>query len=176
MLNKARDMPRAIKIQYDLKLTNGSLIESATLSFVPGRDQILPALERKIIGLKPGEEVAGVLPAKEAFGDPELLPIADLKRAEFPGDISLDIGRRFEAHTITGADVRFEILGVTEEVVKVRFFHPLANEDVDYRIKVIELIDLAPPPLPASALGIDSAAIQVWDSQQIVVKDDHTVN
>jgi FKBP-type peptidyl-prolyl cis-trans isomerase 2 len=176
MLNKARGMPRAIKIQYDLKLTNGERIESATLSFVPGRDQILPALERKIIGLKAGEEVAGILPAKEAFGDPELLPIADLKRAEFPADVSLDIGRRFEAHTVTGADVRFEVLAVTEEVVKVRFFHPLANEDVDYRIKVIELIDLAPPPLPASALGIDSAAIQVWDSQQIVVKDDHTVN
>src|SRR5205823_5855845 len=85
-------MPRAIKIQYDLKLTDGSLIESATLSFVPGRDQILPALERKIIGLSPGEEVAGILPAREAFGDPELLPIADLKRNEFPADTNLDIG------------------------------------------------------------------------------------
>jgi FKBP-type peptidyl-prolyl cis-trans isomerase 2 len=170
-------MARAIKIQYDLKLKkDGSLIESATRSFVPGRDQILPALERMIIGLKPGEEVAGVLPAKEAFGDPELLPIADLQRNEFPPEVNLDIGRRFEAHTLTGADVRFEVLEVTEATVKVRFFHPLAEEDVDYRIKVVELIDLVPPPLPASALGIDSAAIQVWDSQQIVVQDDRSVN
>jgi FKBP-type peptidyl-prolyl cis-trans isomerase 2 len=169
-------MARAIKIQYDLKLMDGSLIESATLSFVPGRDQILPALEKKIIGLKPGEEVSGVLPAKEAFGDPELLPVADLQRNEFPADTNLDIGRRFEAHTVTGADVRFEVLEVTEATVKVRFFHPLAEEDVDYHVKVVELIDLIPPPLPGSAIGIDSAAIQVWDSQQIVVQDERTVN
>jgi FKBP-type peptidyl-prolyl cis-trans isomerase 2 len=170
-------MPRAIKIQYDLKKSkDGSLIESATLSFVPGRDQILPALERKIVGLKPGEEVSGVLPAREAFGDPELLPIADLQRNEFPADSALEVGKRFEAHTATGVDVRFEVLELHPETVKVRFFHPLAEEDVDFRVRVVELIDLAPPPLPASAVGIDSAAIQVWDSQQISVTDGRTLN
>jgi len=170
-------MARAIKIEYDLKLLDGSLIESSTLSFVPGRDQILPALERKILGLKPGEEVSGVLPAKEAFGDPELLPIADLQREEFPPDEELHVGRCFEAHTATGADVRFQVLELHDATVKVRFFHPLADEDVDYRVKVVELIDLAPPPLPASAIGIDSAAVELWDSQQIAVKDDdRTIN
>jgi FKBP-type peptidyl-prolyl cis-trans isomerase 2 len=156
-------MQRAIWIEFELRLSDGSLLESSTLSFIPGAGQILPALERCIRGLQPGQHARGVLKAEEAFGDSSLSPVSEIARGEFPAEAHLEPGRRFEAHTALGADVRFEILEVGEERVKVRFVHPLADQDVRYDVKVLA-IDGLPPPLPAVAIGIDSEAICLEDS------------
>jgi FKBP-type peptidyl-prolyl cis-trans isomerase SlyD len=156
-------MERAIWIEYELKLSDGSLLESNTISFVPGKDQILPALEKRIRRLRPGESMRGVLNASEAFGDPALLPISEIARTEFPADAQLEVGRRFEAHTAGGDKVKFDVVEVKGKTVCVRILHPLADQDVSYRVRVIAIEGL-PPPLPAAAIGIDSAAIQLVET------------
>ena len=62
----------------------------------------------------------------------------------------------------------------------VRFLHPLADSDLEYWVKVVA-IEVpgrrpAPPPMPASAIGIDSAAIQIIDSARIELFDEHMRN
>ncbi len=156
-------MQRTMWIEYELRLSDGSLLESNTISFVPGRDQILPALERRIRGLKAGQEIRGQLRACEAFGDVDLLPVTELDRREFPARARLEPGRRFEAATTGGDRVRVEGVEVGETIVKVRFLHALAEEDVSFRVKVLA-VEGVPPPLPAGALGIDSAAIQLVEN------------
>jgi FKBP-type peptidyl-prolyl cis-trans isomerase 2 len=156
-------MQRAIWIEYELRLSDGSLLEANTISFVPGKDQILPALEKRIRRLRPGEGARGVLPAQEAFGDPALLPVSEIARTEFPADAHLEVGRRFEAHTAKGDTVKFDVVEVKASSVCVRILHPLADQDVNYRVRVIAIEGL-PPPLPAAAVGIDSAAIQLVET------------
>jgi hypothetical protein len=60
---------------------------------------------------------------------------------------------------------------VGPEKVTVRFLHPLAEADLEFRVKVLAaeppLRLASPPPMPAQAVGIDSAAIEIVDSAAI---------
>src|SRR3954447_5524780 len=156
-------MQRNIWIEYELRLSDGSLLEANTISFVPGKDQILPALEQRVRRLRSGETAAGVLEPPEAFGNPSLLPTSEIARTEFPADAQLEPGRRFEAHTAAGDRVKFDVIETKGATVIVRILHPLAEEKVSYRVRVVAIEGL-PPPLPAAAIGIDSAAIQLVET------------
>lgn len=155
-------MAVVLQLEYELRTKEGTLIESSAehgpLEFVPGRRRLLPAIERLIAKLQVGEEIVGELPATRAFGDEGVLPTMELGRPEF-GD-EPQVGRQYEAKTSEGAPVRFRVLGVGERTVRVQLLHPLADHDLRYRLKLLAATDPSlPPPLPAQALGIDSAAI-----------------
>ena len=156
-------MKPIVRIEYEIKIKDGPVLESShergPLELVMGERRLLPRLEQLIARLAVGEEAAGVLAAPEAFGDEALSPTRDIPRGEFPPDEPLQPGRIFEAHTAGGEPVRFRVEKVADQCVTVRFLHPLAEKDLEYRMKVLAIVDRNPPPPPASALGIDSAAI-----------------
>lgn len=164
-------MRRTIWFECELRKADGSLVESSTISFTPGRDRILPALERRLRQLAVGEEARGELRADEAFGDESLLPVTELPRQAFPADAPAELGRRYQARTVEGKEVEMEIVALSDERVSVRFLHPLADESLAYRVKVLA-VEGVPPPLPAAAVGIDSAAIQLDHSAPILVGTD----
>jgi FKBP-type peptidyl-prolyl cis-trans isomerase 2 len=158
-----------VRIDYELRVKGGEVLESSErsgpLEYVHGEHKLLPALERQIEGMAVGEEKRGELPAGEAFGDAASLPPRELPRAEFPKGEDLTVGRIFEANAGEGQSVRFQIAAVEAETVKVRFLHPLAEKDIEFRVKVLGIQPpgarrsvLRPPPPPAQALGIEVAA------------------
>jgi FKBP-type peptidyl-prolyl cis-trans isomerase 2 len=158
-------MPPVLRLEYEIRTKkNGEVLESSAergpLEFVPGRRRLLPALEEVIAKLKVGEEASGELSAAHAFGDESVLPTMEIPRGEFPASETPETGKRYEAKTANGEPVRFRVLSTNEKFVHVRLLHPLADEDLVYRVKLlaVERPDL-PPPVPASAVGIDSAAI-----------------
>jgi FKBP-type peptidyl-prolyl cis-trans isomerase 2 len=163
--------PRILKLEYEIRVKGGDVIESSEgrgpLEVVPGRRRLLPALETVIARLRVGDEARGALAAADAFGDEALLPTMEIARAEFPAGDAPEPGRRYEAKTADGAEVRLRVLSANERFVHVRLLHPLADADLEYRFKLIavERPDL-PPPLPARAVGIDSAAIQILEDSQ----------
>lgn len=162
---------RVIRLDYEIKVKGGELIESSNergpLEFVLGQRRLLPALEAKIADMKVGEEKRGVLPAAEAFGDESQLPTKEIRKSEFPTSDELVVGRVFEARATETQSVSFRIVAVGPETVTVKFLHPLAGADLEYRLKVIAsepvAVRRAPPPVPAAALGIDSNAIRLTE-------------
>jgi FKBP-type peptidyl-prolyl cis-trans isomerase 2 len=156
---------KAVRIEYELKRKGGETIESSTdrgaATFVAGRGKLLPALEKRIVGLEPGQEASGELSGAEAFDEDEL-PTIRVPRIEFPADEAPEPGRMFRAHTHSDESVRLRVLGVDEEAVTVRIVHPLAEDDLEYRVRVLA-VDTPPPP-PARAIGIDSTAIVIDDT------------
>ena len=163
------DAPKLVRIEYEIKVKGGDVLESSEktgpLEFIRGQGRLLPALEEKIATLKVGEEAKGILKAAEAFGNEKLLPITEILRKEFPKGEKIEVGRIFEARAAANQIIRFKIVEVTEDKAKARFLHPLADKDLEYRVKVLA-IDVAgarkpPPPMPAAAIGIDSGAIEI---------------
>jgi FKBP-type peptidyl-prolyl cis-trans isomerase 2 len=156
-----------------VRTKNGAILESSDdrglLELVPGRRRLLPALEEIIAGLRVGQEAAGELPARRAFGDESVLPTMHIARSEFPAREAAKpptCGDRYEANTPIGDFVRFSVLSVDDAFVHVRLLHPLHEADLEYRFKLLAVNELgAPPPLPAHALGIDSAAIEIIEER-----------
>jgi FKBP-type peptidyl-prolyl cis-trans isomerase 2 len=117
-----------------------------------------------------GETRRGQLAARDAFGNEEILPERQIPAGEFPSDAKPVVGQIYVARTVEeGLPLRFKVCTIDGELVNVRFLHPLSEHDLEYHLRLIEAKPLDPPPPPARAFGLDSAAIQLWDSQQIVL-------
>ena len=157
-----------LRLEYEIRVKSGGVLESSDergpLEFVPGRRRLLPALENVIARLRVGEEARGELVAARAFGDESVLPTIEILREEFPADDEPIVGKRYQARTPGGDTVRFRVTAADDKRIFARMLHPLADADLEYRFKLIGVED-RPPPLPARALGIDSAAIQILEER-----------
>jgi FKBP-type peptidyl-prolyl cis-trans isomerase 2 len=161
-----------VRIEYELKVKGGPVLESSQkngpLEYVHGEHRLLPALERHLEGMAVGEDKAGEIPAAEAFGDESSLPTMEMLKKEFPADEKLTVGRAFVAKAHGKDAVRFRIVAIDGEKIKVRLLHELSDRDIEFRVKILGIEPprarrtvLRPPPPPAAALGIDTSAIEV---------------
>jgi len=145
---------RRVTVRVELSVVGGSSLEKKTVEYIQGSGTMLPALEKLLTGLEKGAKRDGVLKAQEAFGAVQL-PTKKLKRTEFPKDAKLTVGERFAAKDEQKNDVVLQIEKVTSEEVEVRFMHPLADKDIEYKLEVVQVSDPRPPPVPAAALELE---------------------
>jgi FKBP-type peptidyl-prolyl cis-trans isomerase SlyD len=149
---------RAVELEYELKIKGGEVIESSArsgpLRYVHGDGKMLPGLAKRLEGLGPGDERQGEVPAAEAFGTEDSLPVTEIARSVFPPGTKLAPGAIFEAKDpTTGAPVRFKILSLGGAVASVRLLHPLVGRDIEFRVRVLAVRDPSaqgkrPPPVP----------------------------
>src|SRR3954469_23995660 len=104
----------SVRIDYELKVKNGDVIESSAksgpLRYVHGQGKMLPGLEKRLEGLAPGDERKGEIPAAEAFGTEDSLPVREMPRSAFPKGLKVERGAVFEAKDpVSGAPVHFKI-------------------------------------------------------------------
>lgn len=153
-----------VRLDYELRIKGGDVVETSArtgpIQYVQGEGKVLPALEKRLIGLAVGERLEGEIPAVEATPPEDALPTRKIARKEFPMD-GLEVGAIYEAHTATGGTVNLRILAVDAEHVNVRLLPPLAGKDLVFKVRVVmiedpvshlqELVLKKPPPLPAAA-------------------------
>lgn len=134
-----------VRIRYTLKLESGEIVKGDPndgleyMDFITGFSQILPGLERRLIGLVQGERVVLQIPPDEAFGqyDPSL---AEEKAFDdFPEGKSLEPGKWViatnEQYKIrTGYLVREK----GPKSITVDYNHPLAGKTLIYEVVVTE--------------------------------------
>lgn len=133
---------QVVSMQYELKV-NGNLIESNLqadpIEFVFGSGDIVPGLETRIANMIEGEKKEITVPAVEAYGNYdetlcEIVPIS-----EFEG-IDLQIGMILEAEGENGEVFKATVSDVTKEDVTVDYNHPLAGNDLDFKIVINKIV------------------------------------
>jgi FKBP-type peptidyl-prolyl cis-trans isomerase SlyD len=129
-------------IEYSLRLGDGSFVRGesspASMNFITGYAQVLPALEKELIGLEQGELKEITIPARDAFGhhDPGLVRTTPL--SEFPEGRDLEPGRwALARNEATGAQYSYFVREKTDSTVTIDYNHPLAGKDLHYSVKVV---------------------------------------
>jgi FKBP-type peptidyl-prolyl cis-trans isomerase SlyD len=164
----------SVRIDYELKVKDGAVIESSQesgpLEYLQGAGKMLPGLEQRLEGLSPGEQRSGVIPAAEAFGTEESLPIKEMAREEFPSALTPRAGLVFQAKGPHGEDVSFKVIEATPTKVAVRLLHPLVGRDLEFKVKVLAVADprsasrpgeaALVPPLPPGVVELDLEEIK----------------
>jgi len=153
----------SVRIEYELKIKGGDVIESSVrsgpLHYVQGGGKMLPGLEKRLEGLSPGDERSGHIPAAEAFGTEDALPIKSMARKDFPAGMTPSVGLVFEAKGPHGEAVNFKVMSVTADNVTVRLLHPLVGRDLEFKVKVLSVTDprypTAAPPLPPGVVELE---------------------
>jgi FKBP-type peptidyl-prolyl cis-trans isomerase SlyD len=131
-----------VSLEYGLSTEAGEEVErtdpAQPMGFVFAPGQIMPGLERSLIGLEQGAELSLELSPEEGFGPvlPDML--LDLPRDRFPADAKLEAGMQFAAQGPHGP-MRCRVVSLTEDEVRVDFNHPLAGQRLRIRAKVLEV-------------------------------------
>ena len=103
--------------------------------FVQGQHQLLPALERVVAGMKPGDEKKVELSPEEGFGEYDATKKKTVPRTELPagiqeGDVLED--RAGKEITVTQLSGRSAV---------VDYNHPLAGKPLSVKIQILQVED-----------------------------------
>ncbi len=132
----------AVGMSYILKDVSGKVIDQASkkqpLYYLHGVGQIVPGLERELVGLKIGDTKSVTVEPKDGYGEinPELR--MTFPKSQFPADQDLKPGMQFfaelgqERHLLT-------IKAVRAEEVDVDGNHPLSGQTLSFEIEVVEI-------------------------------------
>lgn len=145
-------------MKVHLAVAGGDTLEKNVVEYIQGSGTMLAGLEKVLEGLEKGAKREGTLKAKEAFGNPDMHPIKNIKRSEFPKDAPLTVGERLVARGADGMNVIMHVTKVGADEVETRLVHPLAEKDIRYEVEILSVTDPKPPPLPVKALKLDEDA------------------
>jgi FKBP-type peptidyl-prolyl cis-trans isomerase 2 len=123
-----------VTLQYVASASGSTGIDYGNVSeFVQGRHEIFPAVEREVVGMKPGEEKTVELSPREGFG-----PHDDSKKLTIPktllplGAKAGDVLRNDEGELATVAKVG-------DVVAELDYNHPLAGKPLMVKIKILKV-------------------------------------
>jgi len=142
-----------VRLEYRLRLRSGEYIRGsaeapAYLTFIAGWQEVLPGLERRLWGLQEQEAVEFVVPAAEAFGfyDPSLVQAYSRKR--FPPEVDLKPGMKVLPSILPfPPEYPLTIKEIHGDTVVLDLNHPLADQDLCYQVKVLEIREATPEEL-----------------------------
>lgn len=131
-----------VSIEYTLKLDDGSTADSNAggepLVYVQGEQQILPALEAKLLGMKVEETREVTLMPEEGYG-----PVHEEALQTVPLDIipeeARNVGARLVGQGPQGQPLHAVVKEINEDTAIVDLNHPLAGEKLHFSIKVVSI-------------------------------------
>ncbi|MCB8890042.1 FKBP-type peptidyl-prolyl cis-trans isomerase [Vreelandella malpeensis] len=118
-------------------LLDDSRARQKPLEYLHGHDNILPGLERALIGKVPGDVFSATLAPSEAYGRRDEALVQWLKRDAF-GGAELAPGSRFQTEGEAGPQI-VTVLELEGDRVRVDLNHPLAGHTLHYRVEVLEV-------------------------------------
>ena len=143
---------KLVTVQYELfvKNSNGSfeLMEATTpeapLKYMHGVGMMLPKFEEQLTGKSVGDKFEFLLAASDAYGERSDDNVIDLPLDVFTSDGTLDEERFFPGAIVplvdtNGDRINAEIVKIATEAVTVDLNHPLAGEDLLFKVKVLDV-------------------------------------
>jgi len=133
-----------ITISYIGTLDNGRIFHSTDehgpLTVTIGEDQLFPALEQALIGMRAGEVKNIMLSANEAYGPRRQENIISVARQAFPVGKEINIGQKLSIEFSGGVSRTMMVTDVSETDVTLDGNHPLAGLDLTFALQVDQVL------------------------------------
>lgn len=132
-----------VSLEYVLHDTAGEELdrsaEDKPLLYLHGARNIVPGLEKGLVGKSAGEEFRVEVPAAEGYGPKQKAPKVRLRRSQFPEDLDLAPGMSFQTQAPNGQHVTLWVLKLQGAQVVCTPLHPLVGQDLVFTGKVVEV-------------------------------------
>lgn len=131
-----------VSMEYTLSVDGEELDsskDSGPLQFLAGHDNIVPGLEREMLGMKIGESKDVLVLPEDGYGEFDEEAFMEVPRSEFPTDMELEVGLELN---VTDEDGEHQIAFVesyNDKNVSLDFNHPLAGAELQFNVKVVAL-------------------------------------
>lgn len=136
---------KAVSIDYTLTNDSGEVIDSsaggAPLVYLQGAGNIIPGLEKALVGKAVGDELDVTVEPEDAYGEYSAELVSTLSSSMFEGVDQLEVGMQFHASAPDGQMQIVTIRDLDGDDVTVDGNHPLAGQRLNFKVKVVAIRD-----------------------------------
>lgn len=130
-----------VRLEYTLTDDGGKVIDSNKnkdpFVFTQGRGQIIPGLEKAILGMHEGEIKHVMVLPEEAYGTQDPKAVLELPRDRVPPDVK--VGTWLQGRNQNGQQIRALVKEIKENMVVLDLNHPLAGKTLNFDVKVLSV-------------------------------------
>ena len=127
---------------YTLTNDAGEVLDSSNgrdpLPYLHGKGNIVPGLEKALLGKKTGDKLDVVVAPEEGYGPHVESLVQVVPRSAFQGVANLEPGMQFQAESNMGP-VSVVVTSVDGDQVTVDGNHPLAGETLHFAVEITQV-------------------------------------
>jgi FKBP-type peptidyl-prolyl cis-trans isomerase SlyD len=139
-----------VTIHYTLKDDSGTIIDSSAagqpLSYLHGRGNLIPGLERELQGKQAGDKLNVTIAPADGYGDYDQTLVQRIPRRSLKGVSNVKPGMQLRTQTAHGPRTAV-VTRVTGDIVTVDGNHPLAGKNLNFEVEVAAVRDATPQEL-----------------------------
>ncbi|HIP28940.1 MAG TPA: peptidylprolyl isomerase [Sulfurovum sp.] len=130
-----------VGIEYEVKEAGSTQVLDSNkggkaLEFIMGKGQIIPGLEKALVGMNEGESGDIHVKADDAYGERKDEAMQTLPREQFAG-VDLAKGMTLYGQAEDGQSTQVIVKSFDDKEVQIDFNHPLAGKDLMFSVKVL---------------------------------------
>ena len=134
---------KAVAIEFTLKDEAGEVLETSVgkdpLWYLQGQGNLVPGLEKALLGRDVGETVDVTLPPAEGYGERDEKEVRNVPLRKFKAE-RIQVGGRYQIQAGDGQRIVF-VKAVNGDYALVDGNHPLAGKTLHFICKVVEVRD-----------------------------------
>lgn len=134
-----------VELHFEVSLENGTVIDSTfdrptPVSLVIGDGSLLEGFEKVLLNLTAGDTRTAHLSPAEAFGEWNADNVQTFSQAQFATSGELpEVGTMMEFEDKGKNTLAGVVSEVTDDTVKVDFNHPLAGQNVLFKVQIVKV-------------------------------------
>lgn len=132
-----------VSLEYTLRV-DGDVFDSnvggTPLVFVQGTGQIIPGLEKELVGMTAGESKHVTVSPEEGYGPLNPNAFVKITREQLPQDGEPEVGQLLQGTDPQGQPFQAKIHEISDEDVMLDLNHPLAGKTLNFEVKVISVV------------------------------------
>ena len=141
-LNAAVEKGSSVKIEYTLKDDKGAVLDTNSgkeaLAFTQGAQQIIPGLDKALLGMKAGDSKKVTVNPEDAYGAVDPKAEAEVPKNTLPQGAAV-VGTRLLARGQNGQPRPVTVKAVKDTTVLLDLNHPLAGMTLFFDVKVVSV-------------------------------------
>ena len=129
-----------VGMQYEVKEAGTDVVSDSNLGqkpleFIIGKDQIIPGLEKALVGMSEGESGDIMVKAADAYGERNDEAVQTLPIDQFAG-VDLVEGMTLYGQDDNGQSTQVVVKSFDDKEATIDFNHPLAGKDLMFSVTV----------------------------------------
>jgi len=131
-----------VALEYTLSDEAGTVIESnkgkQPMSYIHGKSQIIPGLEKELSGMKVGEEKKIQVKPEDGYGPVNPDAFQEVPKDKLPPE-ALKVGAMLMAQGPQGQGIPVRVHEIKDTTVIMDFNHPMAGKTLSFDVKISEI-------------------------------------
>lgn len=132
-----------VSVHYKLTDDAGKVLDSSEgaepLAYLHGAGNIVPGLEKALVGKGAGESLQVKVAPAEGYGELDPNGVKVIERAAFEGVDVVEAGMSFEANAPDGTSQHIVVTKVDGDEITIDLNHPLAGVTLNFDIQIVSV-------------------------------------